>query len=69
MIDSSRLWTSLQDDERETPVGSGICRAMTQAFPLIVVDDALPERMKAAIQALADCEILTSEGQLPDNVR
>lgn len=64
-----QIWIPRSDRKRETPVGSGICRAMTQAFPLIVVDDALPVRMKAAIQALKDRDVLTSEDRRLDNIR
>lgn len=68
MIDFSGIWTPRVGQERETPFGAGIRRAMGQAFPL-AADDALPERMKAAIQALADLEPVIPADQLLGSAR
>lgn len=68
MIDVSGIWTPRANWERETPVKSAIGRAMTQAFPL-AADDALPERMKEALQALADLELVIPENQQPGSAR
>ena len=64
MIDSSHLWALCQDDELESPVGTGIRQAVGQAFPLDA-NDVLTERMKAALRALADLEsVLPADRQL-----
>jgi hypothetical protein len=55
MPDSNRIWIPRIGQGRDTPVRAGLSRALAQIFPPIV-SDKLPKRMKAAVDALAECK-------------
>jgi hypothetical protein len=60
MIEASRIWTPGVGQGATTPLQTGAGRALIGAFP-VVVNDALPERMREALLALADREPVTVE--------
>jgi hypothetical protein len=60
VIVTPSIWTLVSDRQRGAPLTLGVSRAVAEAFPL-VVDDTLPERMKAALQALEDHDSAISE--------
>jgi hypothetical protein len=68
VIVTPSIWSLVSDRQRGTPLTLGVSRAVAQAFPL-VVDDPLSERMKAALQALADRDPVTSEDRQAGSAR
>ena len=55
MSHSFPIWIPRMGQGRDTPVRTGLRRALAQIFPPIVCDK-LPKRMAAAVDALADCK-------------
>lgn len=60
MVELPPLWRPLGKYQRETPFRTGIRRALTQAIPL-VMNEALPARLKTALQALVELDPDVSE--------
>lgn len=68
MTDSHQLWMPRIGQGRGGPIRAGICRALDQMWPP-VMNETLPPRMKAAIEALSEQEPVTSEDQRPGSAR